>query len=177
MSTEFSRIIPLADIGGAALHTVEAGETERRALAVRFALRALDSLSGHFSVAAAPGGVRVTGIVKARAVQTCVISGEDVPAGVEEPVDLLFLHLVRTEDDEVELGEADCDVLLIEGRGIDLGEVAAQTLGLALDPYPHAESARLEAARRLLVSEEDIARRAEEAKPKANPFAVLKRTD
>lgn len=173
MSVEFTRIVPLGDIGEPVERRIDANAAERAAVARRFDLRALDALSGRFIVAAAPGGVRVTGAVTARAAQACVISGEDVPAVIGEPVDLMFLGAADSAG-EVELAAGDCDVLPVEGRGIDLGEIAAQTLGLALDPYPRAEAAKLAAARTLLLSEEEAAR---QAAVKANPFAVLKRGD
>ena len=66
-------------------------------------------------------------------------------------------------------------MLPIEGRSIDLGEAAAQSLGLALDPYPRAGAEALAAARRRLLSEEAAAEREAAEKARANPFAVLKR--
>jgi uncharacterized metal-binding protein YceD (DUF177 family) len=173
--SEFMRMLTLDEIGAGVERRITASADERVALAARFDLRALDRLEATLTATPAPGGVRVTGRVEADAVQACVTSGEDVPARIDEPVDLLFLHDLGRAGDEIELHEGDCDVLPIEGRGIDLGEAAAQTFGLALDPYPHADAETLAAARRRLLSEEEAAEREAAEKANANPFAALKR--
>lgn len=173
--TEFSRMLTLDEIGAGIERRIEANPAERAALADRFDLRALDRLEAVLTAAPAPGGVRVTGRVRAAVVQACVTSGEDVPATLDEPLELLFLHDVDGRAEEVELHAADCDVLPLEGRSIDLGEAAAQTLGLALDPYPRADAATLEAVRRRLLSEEEAAAREAAEKAASNPFSVLKR--
>ena len=173
--SEFVRMLGLDEIGAGVERRIAANAEERAALAARFDLRALDRLKAVLTATPAPGGVRVAGRVEAEAVQACVISGEDVPARIDEPVDLLFLHDVGEGGEEIELHEVDCDVLPIEGRSIDLGEAAAQSLGLALDPYPRAGAEALAAARRRLLSEEEAAEREAAEKARANPFAVLKR--
>jgi len=173
--SEFVRMLALDEIGAGVERRITATPDERAALAARFELRALDRLEAMLTATPAPGGVRVTGRIAADVVQACVTSGEDVPARIDEPVELLFLHDLGEAGEEIELHEADCDVLPIEGRGIDLGEAAAQSLGLALDPYPHADGEVLAAARRRLLSEEEAAEREAAEKARANPFAALKR--
>ena len=68
----------------------------------------------------------------------------------------------------LELSELDCDMLPHDGKTIDLGEAIAETLALALDPYPRSADAeaRLRAAG---VIDEEAARAA------GSPFAGLKR--
>lgn len=173
--SEFMRPLVLDEVGAGVERRIAANAEERAALAGRFDLRALDRLEAVLTAAPAPGGVRVTGRVEGEAVQVCATSGEDVPARIDEPVELLFLHDLGQGGDEIELHEVDCDVLPIEGRSIDLGEAAAQTFGLALDPYPRADAETLAAARRRLISEEEAAEREAAQKANANPFAVLKR--
>ena len=173
--SEFMRPLGLDEIGAGIERRIAANPEERAALAARFDVRALDRLEAVLTAAPAPGGVRVTGRVEGDAVQACVTSGEDVPARIDEPVELLFLQNLGPDGEEIELHEGDCDVLPLEGRSIDLGEVAAQTFGLALDPYPHAAPEVLAAARRRLLSEEEAAAREAAEKAQANPFAALKR--
>lgn len=173
--SEFVRLLSLDEVGAGIERRITANPEERAALAERFDIRALDRLEAILTAAPAPGGVRVTGRVEGEVVQACVTSGEDVPARIDEPVDLLFLHDLGQGGEEIELHEGDCDVLPIEGRSIDLGEVAAQTFGLALDPYPHADPEVLAAARRRLLSEEEAAEREAAEKAQASPFAALKR--
>ena len=44
-------------------------------------------------------------------------------------------------DEEIELGPDDCDVVFYDGQAIDLGEAIADTLALAMQPYPRSPGA------------------------------------
>jgi uncharacterized metal-binding protein YceD (DUF177 family) len=176
---EFPRPVPLSEIGEQKrLHQIEAGPRERESLCRRFGLLSLTSLSAELDVRREAAGIRVKGSVRAVAVQPCGLSGEAVPADIEEPVNVLFAPpapeapAAQKLDEEVELDAGDLDVLPLEGNLVDLGELAAQTFGLALDPYPRAPDALTEEERRLLVSEDEDARASRAAR---NPFAVLKK--
>ena len=84
--------------------------------------------------------------------QSCAISGEDIPAQIEEAIDLKFVEhsaldpaMDEDAEIEVELDAEDCDEIEYGGDAFDLGEAVAQTLGLAIDPYaegPGADAAR-----------------------------------
>lgn len=172
---EFSRPI-LCD------RLAEGGETlclaaepeERAALAERFGLLGLDRLEARLELVRTARGIACRGMVSAEAVQQCVVSGEPVAARVEAPVDLRFEPEDPAPADEVML-EADALDLLPLGDGrVDLGEAVAQTLLLALDPYPRADAQTLSEARRHLLSEEEAAARAAAGRP--TPFAVLRRS-
>lgn len=167
---EFSRRIRVDDIGSAPrTEALAATPAERAALARRFDLVALDRLEAELTLRREAAGIRVAGRVIAEAVQSCVISAEPVAAHIDEPVALLFVDDVAPArpDEEIELSAADCDVLPVDDGAVDLGEAVAQTLGLALDPYPRASDAVLAAARQRLTSEE-------EAAAMRNPFRKLK---
>lgn len=140
---EFSRPVALDSLGGAARQfAFEADEAERAALARRFGLLALDALSVEAQLVRDGREVRATGRVRAHSTQGCVATGAPVPAEVDAPFDLVFQPLVEGRpDEEIELGEAELDIVFYEGGAIDLGEAAAQTLALALDPYPRAADA------------------------------------
>ncbi|MFC3711957.1 YceD family protein [Sphingoaurantiacus capsulatus] len=177
MTPEFSRLVRLSEIGGVAkAEWIEASAAERAALVARFALASLDSLRGELSVRREAAGIRVKGRVIAEGAQLCVVSAEPVPMAIDEPVDLLFAaHATEPKpDEEIELGEGDLDVLPLEDGAVDLGEAAAQTFGLALDPYPRASDEVLATARQRLLSEEEAAARAAAEKTSNNPFSVLK---
>lgn len=172
---ELSRPVLLHDIGTRSIHrSLTAKPDERAALAKRFGLARLDSLAGEFDVKRDAAGIRVTGTVTGNAVQICVVSGDDVPTAVHETVDLVFAPLAAPDAEEIELTTPDLDILPLDSDIIDLGEVAAETLGLALDPFPRAPDAALAAARAKLVAEEDAARLASEDSAARNPFRVLK---
>lgn len=139
---EFSRERRLDQIGeGETQVEIAAEPEEREALAKRFGLLAIDSLEARYAIRRDPAGVRATGHLSARVIQACVASHEPVPAAVEEDFDLRFLPEPAEGADEVELSEEECDTVFYTGGAIDLGEAAAETLALALDPFPRSLNA------------------------------------
>ena len=89
----------------------------------------------------------VTGRLEADVVQSCVVTFEPVPAKIEAEFDRLFSRDVPEEAlDEVEIdAEAELPEPLVDGR-LDLGEILAEELSLALDPYPRSPEADLRLA-------------------------------
>jgi hypothetical protein len=70
------------------------------------------------------------------------VTAEPVPAHLNLPFELVFRPQSEgTPDEEIELEEGDLDIVFYEGAVIDLGEAAAETLALGLDPYPRAPGA------------------------------------
>lgn len=177
-SPEFTRVVRVDEVRGGMVKDIEASAGERAALAKRFGLVRVDALSARFDVSKRAGGIAVAGRVKGEAVASCVVSAEDVTQAVAEDVDLLMAEGVSEvpTDEEIELGEVDLDRLPLEAGRIDLGEIAAMTFALALDPYPRADEQTLADARRHLLSEEEAAARQEENRRAASPFGRLKRT-
>jgi len=161
---EFSRPVALDALGGAPRRfEIEANEAERAALAERFGLLALDALTADVALVREGQEVRAEGHVHARATQSCVATGAPVPAEVDAPLGLVFRPLVEARpDEEIELGEEELDVVFYEGGAIDLGEAAAQTLYLALDPYPRSPDAEAALRAAGVKSEEE-----------AGPFGAL----
>lgn len=177
MTPEFSRIVRLSEIGTAPRpERIGAKAPERAALVERFGLASLDTLDAELTVRREAGGVRVKGRMQARAEQICAVSGEPVPAAIDEPIDLLFAHELPKvrPDEEVELSEQDLDIVPLEGDAVDLGEAVAQSFGLALDPYPRASEEVLAKVRARLLSEEEAEALATAEKGASNPFRVLK---
>jgi uncharacterized metal-binding protein YceD (DUF177 family) len=84
----------------------------------------------------------LTARLTARAVQACVVTLAPVRAAVDEPVRRRYVAgLTAPEGDEVEMPEDDSLEPLPEV--IDLAEVAAEALMLALPLYPRAPGAEL----------------------------------
>jgi uncharacterized metal-binding protein YceD (DUF177 family) len=164
---EFSRPHRLDRIGaGESQASVEATAEERAALARRFRLLAVDALTAEFTLRQDAVGVAARGTLHGAVVQACVATGEPVPARIDESFVLRFLPEGSPEGEELELSPEECDTMFFEGSAIDLGEAAAETLALALDPFPRAPNA------------DDILREAgvlreEEVQP-FSAFAVLK---
>lgn len=165
---ELSRWVHARQIDEAPVNVV-ANDTERAALAERFGLVAVDALEAIVALEPKGGAVLANGSLSARIVQTCAVSGDDLPVSISEPIALRFVPEDRAapppQDDpeaEIELSAEDLDDIAYSGDRFDLGEAVAQTLGLAIDPYlegPGAEAAR-EAG---LVSSEEA----------SGPFAAL----
>jgi uncharacterized metal-binding protein YceD (DUF177 family) len=141
-----------------------ADEAERNVIANRLRLATLDRLDAHVTLSRTGEIVRASGRLQASLDQSCVVTNEPVPAHVDEPFDLVFMPepVSSSPDDEIELGESDCDVVFYDGAAIDLGTAIADTLALCLDPYPR--SAGADAA----LKEAGVLTEAE-----ASPFAAL----
>jgi uncharacterized metal-binding protein YceD (DUF177 family) len=148
-ASELTRMIKARPLPGEAV-VIEATEAERKALAGRFGLGAVERLRAEVALEAKPRAIRATGRLTAQIMQPCALSGEDFPVTINEPIDLRFVeeNLRPVGEDEVielELEADDCDEIEYSGDMFDLGEAVAQTLGLAIDPYaegPNADAAR-----------------------------------
>jgi uncharacterized metal-binding protein YceD (DUF177 family) len=143
---------------------ISADAAERQALAKRFGLLALDSLEAELGLIRDGEIVSLTGRLRARATQACVATGAPVAAAVDEPIALRFrpASAVTGPDEEIELDEGELDILFHDGAAVDAGEAVAQSLALALEPYPRAPDAEA-ALRQAGVKSED----------EAGPFAAL----
>ena len=142
MTPEFSRPQPLDRIGaGDKTESVDANEGERAALARRFGLISVESLSAAYKLRREGDAVRASGTLSARVTQACVVTGDPVPATVEEDFDLRFVPEPVDGGEEMEIDAGECDTIFYTGGTVDLGEAAAETLALALDPFPRSEGA------------------------------------
>lgn len=147
---------------------IEAEPAEREALAARFGLVAIDSLAAEARLSRRGDSVEAAGRLNANVTQSCVATAEPVGAGVEEAFRVEFRPPPEIRaDEEIELGEEELDVIFYEGGAVDLGEAVAQSLALALDPYPRSPAAAA-ALREAGVRDE------EDARAEASPFAALK---
>ncbi len=141
MTPEFSRPVTVDTIGEAdRTIEIEADADERRRLAARFALVAIDTLTARFAVRRDERGILAVGTVAADVVQACSVTGDPLAATVDEAVSLRFVEEIAA-DEEIELSDDALDTLPIEDGAIDLGEAAAETMALALDPFPRAPGA------------------------------------
>ena len=164
---EFSRPRRLDTIGaGETAVEIEATEAERAALATRFGLIGVDRLTARYTLRQEASGIAATGTLAAAVTQACVVTGEPLPAVVDESFALRFVPESGEAEEEVELGEDALDTMFFEGSAIDLGEAAAETLVLALDPYPRSPKAAAALKEAGVLTEE-------EARP-LGPLAGLK---
>lgn len=165
---ELSRPIRLDTIGGAdQAMTIAAEPAERAALAERFGLLALHRLEAEVHLERDGAIIIARGRLRAEVVQACIASDEPVPARIDEPFALRFVpEDALAQGDEIELSEGDCDTLPHDGKAIELGEAVAETLALALDPFPRSAGAEAALRESGVVGED-------EAKAASSPFAKL----
>jgi uncharacterized metal-binding protein YceD (DUF177 family) len=148
--SEIERIVDLDRMGagGTALDIV-ASDGERAALAKRFGFLGLPAFSARVTVDRRPGGqVVVEGRLRGRIVQACVLTLDPVTQDLDDAFRLVFTKDLA-EDRDAESGEtvlsaqADAPEPL-SGNLLDVGEIVAEQLSLAADPYPRRPGAKLE---------------------------------
>ena len=162
MTPEFSRVERIDSIGSEPRTIIiEADADERRRLAGRFGLIAVERLAARFALERDATGLLADGRVEAAVTQACSVTGDPVAATIDEPVALRFVEAATTGE-EVELTDDAIDTIEIDGGAIDLGEVAAETMALALDPFPRSAGAAEALRAAGVVGEDD-----------AGPFGAL----
>jgi uncharacterized metal-binding protein YceD (DUF177 family) len=164
MKDRFAHHLRLDQIGDGERLDLVADDVERRAVSDRLDLGRLDRFEAHVTLGRNGPVVRAEGRMVATLEQSCVVTGEPVSARIDEPFTFIFIPAPDSArpDEEVELGEEDCDTVFYDGAAIDLGSAIADTLGLSVDPYPRSASADA-ALREAGVLSED----------QAGPFAAL----
>jgi uncharacterized metal-binding protein YceD (DUF177 family) len=144
---EFSRPFVVDRLGARpVVETLNASAEELQRLAERFDLAAIDRLSAIVRLERMPGSdlIHVEGRLEADVVQTCVVTLSPFPSHIEDSFTVDFGQAPADSGHEIEL---DMDVEPpepIEGGVIDTGELVAQYLSLALDPYPRSPGAALD---------------------------------
>lgn len=168
---EFSRPHRLDQIGaGESQVHIAATPEERAALAARFDLPSIELLEADYAIRRDAAGIIARGRITARVTQSCIATGDPVPASIDEDFAIRFLPETDTaSEDEVELDSDECDTVFYTGSAVDLGEAAAETMALALDPFPRSPAAEETLRQAGVLSEEEARRQAEES----GPFGAL----
>jgi uncharacterized metal-binding protein YceD (DUF177 family) len=147
VTPEFSRPVRLEELSQQErLYDIEANETERAALANRFALQGIGKLAAQVRLRSEDGGkrVRLAAAIDAEVVQTCVVTLEPVPAHIATSFEVLYDRTATLSAREVVVSSGEVDVLPLAGEVLDIGEAVAEELALSLDPYPRAPGAQVE---------------------------------
>ncbi|MCP3444770.1 DUF177 domain-containing protein [Bradyrhizobium sp. CCGUVB14] len=164
--------VMVAHIPDTGLHReLEASAAERQAMADLAGVREVLSAHADLDVVPKSGGrLQVTGRVRARIGQTCVVTLDPMESDIDEEVDLTFApeaearrlaDLIEEGEDNEEPPEvADPPEAIVNGI-IDLGRIATDAVFLAIDPYPRKPGAVFEAEVTAL-------------DPEDHPFAALK---
>jgi uncharacterized metal-binding protein YceD (DUF177 family) len=148
--SEIERLVDLERMGssGAALEIV-ASDSERAALAKRFGFLGLPAFSARVTVDRRVGGqIVVEGRLRGRIVQACVLTLDPVTQDLDEAFRIVFKPDMA-DDRDPESGEAVLNSQAdapepLAGNVLDVGEIVAEQLSLAADPYPRRPGAKLE---------------------------------
>ena len=164
VTDDFAHRLKIASVrDGERLHLV-ADEAERRAIAERLGLEGLERFEANVALSREGERVGAKGRILARLDQRCVVTGEPVPASVDEPFEVRFIPEPPPgrPDEEIELDADECDLVFHDGAAVDLGSALADTLALSLDPYPRSAGAEATLKEAGVLSEEE-----------AGPFGAL----
>ena len=164
MVDQFAHHLRLDQVRDGERIDLNADDAELKSVAKRLGLPSIDRLEAHVTLSKTGKVVRVEGRLVATLEQACVVTGDPITSHVDEPFALLFCPEPPASgpDEEIELGESDCDVVFYDGAAIDLGGAVADTLGLSLDPYPRSAAADAALKEAGVLTEEQ-----------ASPFAAL----
>lgn len=187
-SPEWSFLVDVDDIGNTpATYTITADADQMSDLADRFDVNAVENARATLILTRVNGGrvIHVHGTVTADIHQNCVVTLDDMVTPTTDTFDAYFsdpaqaISFARARVDlrakkgevEVEMtDESDAPEEIVNGQ-IDLGEVAAQFLSLAINPYPRAPHA--EGVMTSVAPEPDDADHPDEPL-ETSPFAKLK---
>lgn len=164
-----TRTLRLVDIEDNSEHRIAASHAEMDRIARLLDLVGLDDLIFEFRLRRGAGArIHLTGQLKARVTQTCVVSLEPTEAVVGVPVEAEFWPAPRIEELEKKGEEPGQSDLLdwpyaITDGTIDLGPIVYETLAMNLDPYP----------KRPGVSFQWSQGAPEAESPRSGPFAAL----
>lgn len=136
-----THIVRVSDVPRSGLKVrLEADEASRERMMKAFDLVGLPRMTATFNITGNARRLKVKGEVRADIRQNCVVTLEDFDSRITEPFDLTFSEdvspdtvVMQNEDDGFSRRED--PEPLINDR-IDLGEIAAEHLALALDPWP-----------------------------------------
>jgi len=180
MTIEWNAPIPIDSIPREGItKSITADQTTRDALALRYDLYTVQALSCDIHVKPKSDKMtyHVKGDIKGQLDQKSSVSGKPVPTDIHYDFEAWYQDQSRItsfQDAKKNKDESNQDEFEIENEKdspeklhnniIDLGDIAAEFLGLALDDYPRTDSEKEGTGDYIEVNPED-------AKP--NPFAAL----
>lgn len=156
----YSVPVRLHQAGAGLERHLEPDAAERAKIAKSLDLASLDAFDADIRLEpSGHSGWRVSGRVRADAVQTCGLTLEPLPIHIDARFSISLAEAVETESDEIDVTLDDDAPDLIEDGQVDLGQYAVEQLALKLDPFPRKPGAEF-------VQPEEPA--------EISPFAVLK---
>lgn len=150
VTPEFSYFVDVNRIpaGGLSVNLQATGE-QCQALAHRFGLPAIHELAAQLNFKRInKKRVRVDATFDAKVEQICVVTLKPFVQQVNDGFSMVFSQeeeaSVRLNEIDLDMNEED-EVEFLQGDKIDAGELVAESLSLALDPFPHAPDATFQA--------------------------------
>jgi len=142
-----SRGLLTTDVPGEGRHvSLKVTADEIAALTAFAGIEAISSFAAELDVRPwNKSGFRVSGTVKAKVVQACVVTLEPVEGRVDEPVEVKLVpaadaerYAPKTSPEGEIIIDVEADDLpdFFEGQIIDVGAIAVEFFMLGLDPYP-----------------------------------------
>lgn len=163
MQPEFSKIIDTDKLDeDVQIEKITASASERKALAKRFKIVAINSFSATIALNRETNGdVKVTGDIAANVTLNSIISLEDFETDIKDSFKVIFTHSFKEDDGNIDINE---DIEPLIGSKIDIGELASEYLALAIPPFPKKEGEKFAYKAIEPINEQD----------NDSPFAVLK---
>jgi uncharacterized metal-binding protein YceD (DUF177 family) len=130
---------------------VSATDEQKAAIAEQLKITAVEKLDAKLEAKRFRGGIQVLGRLEAVIEQPCVVSFEPVKQVIDEPIDRVFLP----SHDKAHAAPAGAEIFVdvagddepdrFDGPEVDLSDLIIETLALAVDPYPRAPGASIDA--------------------------------
>ena len=146
VTPEFSYIVDANRIPASGQRLkLKADEREREALAKRFGLEKIDELSAELNFKRVNAKrVRLDAAFQARVEQKCGVTLETFSQPVQDRFSVIFSSedemSLRPNEIDLDMTEED-DIEFLQDGKIDAGELVAEYLSLALEPFPRAPDA------------------------------------
>lgn len=153
MSQPWTETIRFSEVArGPVRRKLEADEATRKAVARHLDLISIESLTADLKIAPWLDGIQIDGRFKSDVTQTCSVTAEPLPAGVDGEFMVRVVPAGSPNAPQEETGEeidldpeADDPPDVNEGDLIDLGNYVIEHLSLELDPFPRKPGAVFEA--------------------------------
>ena len=119
---------------------LSAGAGDRRSIAGRLGLPAVETCTASFALLPQPGrGILVEGRLSARLIRLCVVTGDPMEETVDQPFACLVVAKEPAPEEDGGADEPDYEVAP-DGR-VDLAELAVQFLSVSMEAYPRGPDA------------------------------------
>ena len=140
--------IPLAQVDrGAVKLRLEPSAEQRQAIAKQLNLVSLEALSAEVFLTSWLDGAEISGVLRARVVQTCSATADDFETPIDARFNLRVLPADSQNAPQEEFGDLGADPDgddppdVLEGEKVDVSGYVVEHLALELDPFPRKPGA------------------------------------